>query len=135
MTKILHTRRSMKILIPFAVALVLVVLHPTKGFAQPALIPANGMIGQCSFVTGDFGFECIPLYLAYLIRLFFGLCGGFALFNIMQGGYEYAISGVAAEVVAKEAAVKRIRNAVIGLIVVLLVYLIIDTIVSAIFVG
>lgn len=133
----LHNRPSMMILILIA-SVVLVATYPSVVFAQPTLIPQDGTIGGCSFITGDFGFDCIPLYLAYLIRLAFGLAGGFALFNIIQGGYEYAISGmqpIAGGLPDKEAAKKRITNAIVGFVVVVLAYLIIDTIVSAIFVG
>lgn len=111
-------------------------LRATATFAQaPMLIPEGGMIGGCSFVTGDFGFDCIPLYLSYLIRLAFGLAGGFALFNIIQGGYEYGLSGLPAGIVDKEAAKKRVTHAIVGFVVVILAFLIIDTIVSAMFVG
>ncbi len=99
----------------------------------PQIIPESGTIGSCSFITGDFGFECIPLYLAYLIRIAFGLAGGLTLFQIIQAGYEYGISGLPMGLVDKEAAKKRMMNAIIGLVVVVLSYLIVDTIVSALF--
>ncbi|NOS67713.1 MAG: hypothetical protein HOO67_05115 [Candidatus Peribacteraceae bacterium] len=134
MTHILHTLSSQMTLKHFVTGIVILML-PGVVFAQPSLIPASGTIGDCSFITGDFGFECIPLYLAYLIRLAFGLAGGFALFQIIQAGYEYALSGLPMGIVDKEAAKKRISHAIIGLVVVILAYLIIDTIVSAIFIG
>ena len=130
-----HNRRSMQMLFVLAAMLI-----PIRAFAQPALIPADGgdalFGGACSFITGNFHFECIPVYMSYLIRLFFGLAGGFALFQIIQAGYEYALSGlqpIAGGLPDKEAAKKRITNAIIGLVVVILTYLIIDTLVSAIF--
>jgi hypothetical protein len=124
----------------FAVGLMVVsaLVLPTGVFAQPAgpqLIPDTGMIGNCSFVTGVFSFDCIPLYLSYLIRLVFGLAGGFALIEIIRGGYEYAMSGVQAIGMDKESAKKRISHAIIGLAVVVFAYLIVDTIVSAVFLG
>lgn len=109
-------------------------IRAAQAFAQgPMLIPEGGTIGGCSFINGDFGFDCIPLYLSYLIRLAFGLAGGFALFGIIQGGYEYGLSGLPAGIIDKEAAKKRITNAIVGLVVVILAFLIIDTIVSAMF--
>lgn len=111
---------------------------PAALFAQgpgPQLIPDVGTIGNCSFVDGDFDFECIPLYLSYLIRLAFGLAGGFALFEIIKGGYEYAMSGIQAIGVDKESAKKRITHAILGLAVVVCAFLIVDTIVSAAFLG
>lgn len=107
----------------------------TKALAQAPLIPESGTIGNCSFITGEFHFECFPLYLAYLIRFFFGFAGGFALTEIIRGGYEYALSGVQATGVDKESAKKRITHAILGLSVTVLTYLIIDTIVSAVFYG
>jgi dolichyl-phosphate-mannose--protein O-mannosyl transferase len=124
-------------MIPTLLALLL--SFPGFALAQgpgPQLIPDTGMIGSCSFVTGSFTFDCIPLYLAYLIRFAFSFAGGFALFEIIRGGYEYAMSGlqpIASGLPDKEAAKKRITNAILGLIVVVFAYLIVDTIVSFIF--
>ncbi len=117
-----------------ACALALIV--PGRLAAQgvgPQLIPDTGTIGNCSFITGDFSFDCIPLYVAYLIRLAFGLAGGFAVFEIIKGGYEYALSGLPTPIVDKESAKKRISNAILGLVVVVFAYLIIDLIVGALF--
>ncbi len=121
-----------------ALALATFLLLPAAVMAQgvgPQLIPESGMIGDCSFITGDFSYDCFPLYLAYLIRFVFGFAGGFALFELIRAGYEWAISGVAGEFATKETAVKRITNALIGMAVVVLAFLIIDTLVSAVFIG
>ena len=126
MSRILQNRHSMLLL-------VLLLIVPNTLSAQPYLIPESGTIGGCSFITGDFGFDCLPLYLSYLIRLLFGLAGGFALFQIIQAGYEYGLSGLPVGIVDKESAKKRIMNAIIGLVVVVLMYLIIDTLLSAMF--
>ncbi|MSR87280.1 hypothetical protein EXS70_03865 [Candidatus Peribacteria bacterium] len=122
----------------FLVAILLAVPGVAKLQAPgPQLIPDTGAIGSCNFVTGDFGFDCIPLYMTYLIRLAFSLAGGFAVFQIVQGGYEYAFSGLQqfGGLPDKEAGKKRITNAIIGLVVVVFTYLIIDTLVSVIFSG
>ncbi len=125
-------RSMMNLLLLALVALM--VLRPNAVLAQQ-LIPESGVIGNCSFITGNFHFDCIPLYLAYLIKLAFGLAGGFALFGIIQGGYEYGLSGLPTPPIDKEAAKKRISHAIIGFVVVIFAYLIIDTIVSVLFVG
>ena len=102
----------------------------------PQLIPEDQtFLNGCNFITGEFGFDCIPLYLSYIIRLAFGFAGGFALFEIIKGGYEYGLSGVQAIGIDKESAKKRITHAVVGLATVVLAYLIIDTLVSAVFLG
>src|SRR3989338_4451702 len=135
MTKIRHNAGSMMLLLLLGLVAVMVT-HPGTVFAQQ-LIPESGIIPgtNCSFITGNFHFDCIPLYLSYLIKLAFSIAGGFALFNIIQGGYEYGISGLPAGIVDKEAAKKRIYHAIIGFVVVIFTYLIIDTIVSVLFVG
>lgn len=140
MVKMPHNRLS-RMLLLLMLSAVLVTVRSGIALAQgpgPQLIPDTGMIGGCNFVTGDFNFECLPLYLAYIIRLFFGMAGGFAMFQILQGGYEYALSGlqpVASGLPDKEAAKKRITNAIVGLVVVVLSYMLIDTLITAFFVG
>lgn len=142
------------------VALVLITI-PSAVYSQqvpagPQLIPDTGMIGNCppnnnnsnpggnnnpinpdccNFRTGAISFDCIPLYLSYLIKFVFGLAGGFALIEIIKGGYEYALSGLQqfGGLPDKEAGKKRITNAILGLIVVVFTFLIVDTIVSAFF--
>ena len=101
----------------------------------PKLIPSDGMIGACSFVTGDFDFECIPLYLSYLTKLVFSLAGGFAMVEIIKAGYEYAASAIPGGIAEKESAKKRITHAIFGLSVVIFAYLIVDAIISIIFLG
>lgn len=139
MKRIPHNRHLMLIVILFAVGL-LFIAQTQSVFAQgpgPQLIPDSGEIGGCSFITGDFGFDCIPLYLAYLMRLAFGMAGGFAVMQIIQGGYEVALGGLnqVGGLPDKDSGKKRITHAILGLIVVVLTYLIVDTIVSAIFLG
>ncbi len=97
--------------------------------------PRDPNCRDCNFRTGNMGFGCIPLYLSYLIRFAFGLAGGFAVIEIMKGGYEYAFSGLQqfGGLPDKEAGKKRVTNAILGLIVVVFTYLIIDTIVAALF--
>lgn len=127
-----NTMRRPGLMLPLALAFLAI---STDAFAQQPLIPESGVIGSCSFITGEFHFECFPLYLAYLIRFFFGFVGGFAIVEIIKGGYEYALSGVQATGIDKESAKKRITHAILGLSVATLSYLIIDTIVSAVFSG
>ncbi len=126
--------RAMKRLhFPIALAVALAVWAPSVG-AQliPSVIPASGMIGRCSFITGDFHFDCIPLYLGYLIQLVFGLLGTVCLIEIIWAGYEWAFSGLTGD---NQKAKGRLTNAILGLIFSLLAFLIVDTVVSAIFAG
>lgn len=98
-------------------------------YQNPAIIPPDGKIGACSFVTGEFDYECIPLYVAYLIQLMFGLIGGFCLIQIIQGGYQVGWSGLTAE---NEAGKNRIKNALIGFAVSLLCFALVDMIISVV---
>lgn len=102
-----------------------------NGFS-PQLIPESGIIGNCNFITGEIHFDCIPLYLAYLIRLVFSLLGIIFLAMIIWGGYEWAFSGLQSD---SQKAKSRIRNAVLGLVFSLLSFLIVDAIVGVLFSG
>jgi hypothetical protein len=133
----MHTTVTLTAFLQLSAAIVLL-LAPRIAYLQgvgPQLIPESGTIGDCSFITGDFSYDCFPLYLAYLIRLAFTFAGGFALFEIIKGGYEYALSGIPGNLTERETAKKRIVNALIGMTVVILAFLIVDTLVSAVFLG
>lgn len=95
------------------------------------LIPQSGTIGGCSFVTGDFDFNCFPLYLAYLIQVVFGVLGTIALLMIIWSGYEWGTSQLAGGDVSK--AKSRLVFAIQGFVFSVLSYLIVNTIISALF--
>lgn len=118
--------------LPPSFLLTLVAL-PAAVFAQdPELIPASGNLGPgCDFITGDLHFHCVPLYLAYLIKLVFGATGGFFMIQMIRGGFELAFSGFG----DRETAKNRIKNAIMGLAVCILSFLIVDTVASALLSG
>jgi hypothetical protein len=101
--------------------------------AQPAvpvsLIPASGMEGPCDFLTGRIHFNCIPYYIGYLIRLLLGFAGGFFLFGIVLGGYKYMLGSVTAS--GSESGKKEIIGRIIGFVVIIFSYLLVDTIINA----
>ncbi|MBI1812934.1 hypothetical protein HY285_05175 [Candidatus Peregrinibacteria bacterium] len=104
-------------------------------FAQlnPHLIPPNGLIaGQqdCNFITGEMHFHCIPLYVAYLIQLVFSFIGTIALLVIIWSGYELAISSLAGGDSSK--AKGRLRYAIMGFVVSILAYFIVNLIIEAV---
>jgi hypothetical protein len=96
------------------------------------LIPASGMIGRCSFITGDIHFDCIPLYVGYIIQGIFGLLGTICLLMIIWAGYEWMIAGLQGDT---SGAKKRLTNALLGLALSVFSFLIVDTIVSVLFSG
>ncbi|TSC57625.1 MAG: Uncharacterized protein Greene041619_1053 [Candidatus Peregrinibacteria bacterium Greene0416_19] len=114
----------LRIVIPIVLAAI-----PVGSMPQPALIPPSGRIGNCSFITGEFHFPCIPLYLAYLIQLFFGFTGAIFLAQIIWAGYLIAFGAVTGD---KEAGKKRLTSAIIGFIVSVLAFVIVDLVVATV---
>ena len=111
-------------------ALIALGLPPATVFAQAptSLIPESGELGSgCSFVTGEFGFECFPLYIAYLIQVVFGFCAGFALVGIIFAGYKIAIGGYTGD---KDKGKEHLKWSLIGLAICVLAFLIVDFLVS-----
>ena len=110
-----------------------------SAFAQapsPTLIPASGKLGQlsgagasCDFMTGVLHFDCIPLYIGYLMKIAIGFAGGFFLTSLLLAGYKYAIGSVTTE--GKEGGKKQIIGAVTGFSIAILSYLLVDTIINA----
>ncbi len=90
------------------------------------VIPESGVIANCNFVTGEFHFNCFPVYLGYLIQLAFAFGVGTSLSQIVWGGYEWAFAGLGGDT---QGAKKRIQHAIIGLVVSVLAFLIVDTVV------
>lgn len=115
-------KRSLRELI-----IALALAAPLLASAQE-LIPGSGKIGlACNFIDGEFGFECIPLYIAYLVQLVFGASAGFALIEIIKSGYQIAMGGLTGN---KEAGKNRLTWALIGLAVCVLSFVIVDYIVT-----
>lgn len=91
-----------------------------------ALIP-TGDIKGCDFKTGDMSFECIPNYIQYLIEIIVGIAGTIAVIFVMVGGFKYVFSGISED---KEAGKETIRNALLGLVITGLAWVIVTWIVS-----
>ncbi|MEK7137769.1 MAG: hypothetical protein AAB853_05815 [Patescibacteria group bacterium] len=100
---------------------------------SPSFIPASGVItspaGTCNFVTGKLSFDCVPVYIGFLIKLLLGFAAGFALTGIILSGYRIAIGSVTAE--GKEGGKKELLATLMGLAVILLSYLLVDTVIEA----
>ena len=119
-------------------ALLLLALLPAPAFAlTPYLLPESGTLGgTCDFVTGEMHFECIPLYLAYLIKVIFGMLGTFCLLQIILAGYQWMITGIPGSGSGDTSGPKaRLKNALFGLGFALLSFLITDLIVSVLIGG
>lgn len=102
---------------------------------SPELIPASGTLpgGSCNFVTGEFEFDCIPIYIGYVVQVIFAVSGGFALIEILKGGYQIGISGLPGQ--DKEAGKRRVTWALIGLALCILAFVVVDFILSSLLLG
>ncbi len=126
-------RRSTKTWAIFlGIAMPLMAMAQQPNSLNPHLIPVSGIIGNCSFITGDIHFACIPLYVGYLIQLIFGMLGTICLLMIIWSGYEWVFAGAGGD---NQKAKARLTNAILGLAFAVLSYLIVDTIISVLFSG
>jgi len=97
-------------------------------YAQtPSLIPSEEIDG-CDFASGDVTAECVPNYLAYLIKTIFGFTGAICLVMILYAGYEYVLGTVTGG--DSSAGKDRIKWAIIGMIVSALAFFIIDFVIA-----
>lgn len=93
------------------------------------LIPDSGILAPgCDFVTGEFHFHCVPIYVGYLVKFLFGFAAGMCIFNITRGGYQIVLGGLSGE---KESGKNRITWAIIGLVFSILSFAMVDIVVSA----
>lgn len=103
-----------------------VFLFPASASAQ--LIPAPGGLPACDFRGGEIHFACVPIYIGYLIQILLGFAGGFFLFGIMLGGYKYMFGSLTGQ--ADSGGKKEIVARIIGFVVVLFSYILVDTIIQ-----
>ena len=96
----------------------------------PSLIPEDPLSihEDCNFVTGEVHADCIPAYIAYVIRQIFVMSGTIFLFVIIYGGYEYALGDM---VGGEQKAVARIRYGIVGMVCCGLSFFLVDFVVSA----
>lgn len=100
---------------------------------EPALIPPSGTLGAgCSFITGEFSFDCIPIYIGYLVSVAFGASGGFALIEVIKAGYQIAMGGLTGD---KEKGKQRLTWALIGLAFCIMAFLMVDYVVTVLTTG
>lgn len=104
---------------------------------DPGLIPPSGkLFGPgvvCDFTLGEFDFDCIPIYIGYLVQVIFTFSGGFALIEILKGGYQIGISGLPGQ--DKEAGKRRVTWALIGLALSILAFVVVDFVISSLLLG
>ncbi|MBP9773788.1 MAG: hypothetical protein KBD00_04115 [Candidatus Peribacteraceae bacterium] len=85
---------------------------------------------QCDFKYGDIHFDCIPFYVQSLTYAVISLAGSISLIMLMYNGFRWMIGPVTEG--STDAAKKGILYSILGLIVSLMAYAIIDTVVSTV---
>lgn len=118
MNRILKKSLAIAFSILFFVIFATPVVHAagTKGYALLAPIPT---------VSSDIGTPSLPEYLKSLVKLFVGLAIVFAVFMIVYGGVKYTVAGTPN---AKGGAKKYITEAVLGLLIAIFSYILLQTI-------
>jgi hypothetical protein len=120
--KVVSVQRNTLGLLGFFVALV---ISMPMVHAQSLLPPA---IGSCDFVNGDLQYQCIPIYIGYVVQFVLGFATGFFLIGIMMGGYKWALFSASQ---SKQAGREQLKGAFIGFLIVVFAYLLVDTIIEA----
>ncbi len=81
----------------------------------------------CDFKTGQIDADCIPEYIAYVIKQLFAFTGGICIIVIMIGGTMWVLGNAAG---GTDKAKDVIRWGIIGMIISALSFFIIDFIIS-----
>lgn len=81
----------------------------------------------CAIVTGDVKMWMIPFYIRFLLEFVIGIAGLIAVGGIVYGGYLYLFGGVSED---KDKGKGAIKNAVIGLVLTLLAWAIVNIVMS-----
>jgi hypothetical protein len=90
----------------------------------------------CNILTGQVHFACFPVLLAYLIQYLFAAVGMLALVQIMIAGYQWAVGSLGVtSITSVDSAKKRLWGAIAGLIFSLLVFAIMNFVISSITLG
>ncbi|MBI1934662.1 hypothetical protein HYS30_03275 [Candidatus Peregrinibacteria bacterium] len=84
----------------------------------------------CDFTTGNIHADCVPRFIGHLIQWVLGFVGAFCLMNIMIGGYQIALGSAIGD---KEAGKSRVLWALVGLLVAMASYGILNVIITTLF--
>ncbi|MBN1494236.1 hypothetical protein JW911_00690 [Candidatus Peregrinibacteria bacterium] len=97
---------------------------PVKEFKESSSQDRNEILA-CGIQTGRIHFWMVPYYVVYLIQFIIGIAGLIAVLFLVLGGYQYVISGLGQD---KEKGKKTITNALIGLVVVLVAWVVVNVV-------
>lgn len=109
----------------------------THAQTNPSIIPSNwgvpngqqGAAGPCDIKTGIMQAKCIPEFIGNLIVVVFGVVSAFFLLNVIYAGYQIALGSWTGE---KSEGKDRLTWSIIGLIICVCAFLILDLVVSVI---
>jgi hypothetical protein len=108
-------------------SLAYLLLTSTSAFAQNPAILQNSP--GCDYATGILQAKCIPIFIGNLIVTIFSVISAFFLINVIYAGYQIAMGSWTGE---KSAGKDRLTWSIIGLVVSVCAYLILDLVVSVI---
>jgi len=86
--------------------------------------------GGCNFATGNIHADCIPDYLAHVLKLIFSLVGVVCFFMIIIAGYQIMLGNLTGG--GKDAGKTTLLWAIIGFIISALSFFIVDFVITAI---
>lgn len=102
---------------------------PTHAGVIDTLIPETGDLAE-KIKTGDIGFGDIVKIIGAIIRFVTVIAAAVAVIFVIIGGFQYLISGYSAD--NKEMGKQTIRYALIGLVITLLAWFIVDTVMNVV---
>lgn len=112
----------------FVAALAAFLGSPSVAIAQTPGVIMEGLTG-CDFQTGKLTAACIPVFIAHLVQIIMFLVGAVFVINVMIGGYQYTIGALQGD---QGKGKNRIFWSIIGFIVTVCAYLIIDLVLTVI---
>lgn len=114
---------------PWRLAPAAVWLWVEKAAAQNLeIIPKAGLPG-CDFATGRHTAACIPQFIGHVIVQVFQVISALFILNILFAGYQYAMGSISGE---KEGGKDRLKWSIVGLIVSVTSFLILDIVLTVI---
>lgn len=115
--------------LPALVATALWMAVPVASANGPTLLPRSWTTGDCVIQSGQFKAKCIPELVGHIIVTIAQLLGAFFLINVMIAGYQIALGSWTGENAAGK---DRLQWSVIGLIVCICAYLILNLFITVI---
>ncbi|MBA4336796.1 hypothetical protein C0416_03415 [bacterium] len=95
-----------------------------KWFAEQPTKYKNDVLA-CAIKTGKIHFWMIPYFIVYFIEFMIGISGLVAILFIVIGGYQLVIAGATDD---KDSAKNTIKNALIGLVLVLVAWVVVNVV-------